>query len=104
MSAQDFGKALVACRSFVSHLVLATRLLSLPDYTLPSSISSAELADLLVDIEAGGPWPFALDDLNPFMLAVQKCLPQRSVSADTALRIATAVYFYDLSSSAQPSP
>ena len=96
MPATDFGKALAACRRPTDHIVLATRMLSRDDFTLISVSDPYELAQHLVNIEAGARWPFAPDDLNPFMLAAQQSLPERSVSADTALRLATAAYFYEL--------
>lgn len=96
-AAQDFGEAVKLCRNPVSHMVLATRMLSIPDFVLPFVSRPADLEIHLAHIEAGHKWPYTLEDLNPFMRAVQQSLPQRSTFADTSLRITAAAYFHYLS-------
>jgi hypothetical protein len=96
MPAQDFGTALERCRGPVSHFDLASRMLLQPGFTLPSVSHPTVLAQHLVDIEAGQPWPFTRSDLIPFTLAVLACLPHCSIGADAALRLSGAVYLFEL--------
>ena len=99
MLAWNFGQALILCRGSVSIYALASALLLVPGFTPTTAngatpvTSSADLANYLMEIEAGRAWPFTRDDFYPFLVAVLSCLPTCSVAAEYKLHLDGADYY-----------